>query len=207
MSDILSQIDAVHRELGKSGDAHRMLLRRSYDAGVEEVWDALTDAERLKRWFLPVTGDLQLGGHYQLEGNAGGEILACDPPKQFKVTWVYGEATGLSELEVRLTPSGDGTVLELEHVGEVPEDFFKMYGPGATGIGWDLGLLGLREHLAGREVPRDGAEKDPTMRKFMTRSGRAWAEAHRAFGAPEDEAAAALEAAVAFYVPDLDKKD
>ena len=45
------------------------------------------------------------------------------------------------------------------------------------------------------------------MRKFMTRSGRAWAEAHRAFGAPEDEAAAALEAAVAFYIPDLDKKD
>ena len=28
MSDILSQIDAVHRELGKSGDAHRMIAQR-----------------------------------------------------------------------------------------------------------------------------------------------------------------------------------
>ena len=31
--------------------------------------------ERIPRWFLPVSGDLRLGGRYQLEGNAGGEVL------------------------------------------------------------------------------------------------------------------------------------
>jgi uncharacterized protein YndB with AHSA1/START domain len=207
MIDILSQIDAVHRELGRTGDAHRMLLRRGYDAAVEDVWDALTDAERISRWFLPVTGDLRLGGHYQLEGNAGGEILVCDAPKLLKVTWVYGEPTGISELEVRLTPSEDGTVLELEHLAEVPEDFWKMYGPGATGIGWELGLLGLREHLAGRDIPpeeKDALQQNPEMREFMTRSGHAWADVHRASGAPEEEVATALKGNLAAYVPDLD---
>ena len=31
MTDFLSQIDAVHREVGASGKATRMLMRRSYD--------------------------------------------------------------------------------------------------------------------------------------------------------------------------------
>ncbi len=43
------------------------------------------------------------------------------------------------------------------------------------------------------------------MRKVMTRSAYAWAEAHRAFGAPEDEVAARGRRRL--YVPDLDKKD
>jgi hypothetical protein len=34
----------------------------------------------LRRRFPPVSGDLRLGGKYQLGGNAGGEILACEPP-------------------------------------------------------------------------------------------------------------------------------
>ena len=44
------------------------------------MWDAVTSAERIPRWFLPISGDLRLGGRYQLEGNAGGEVLECAPP-------------------------------------------------------------------------------------------------------------------------------
>jgi hypothetical protein len=29
---------------------------------------------------LPISGHLRLGGRYQLKGNSGGEITACDPP-------------------------------------------------------------------------------------------------------------------------------
>ena len=35
-----------------------------------------------------------LTGWYQLEGNAGGEILACERPQRLKVTWAYGEMAG-----------------------------------------------------------------------------------------------------------------
>src|SRR5262245_27499912 len=61
--------------------------RRRYRGAIDDVWDALTNAERIPRWFLPVTGDLRLGGRYQLQGNAGGAITACEAPRMFAVTW------------------------------------------------------------------------------------------------------------------------
>lgn len=95
MKDIIAELKAVHRETGhgriRAGQGRTVMLRREYDAPVADVWDALTNADRIKRWFLPITGDLRPGGRYQLEGNAGGEILQCEPPHLLTVTWVYGE--------------------------------------------------------------------------------------------------------------------
>lgn len=81
MIDIRSQLEAIHREVGErnEGDAVGVLLRRSYDATIEDVWSALTDPKRMERWFLPVSGELREGGNFQIEGNAGGDILECDP--------------------------------------------------------------------------------------------------------------------------------
>ena len=50
---------------------------------------AITDRERIPRWFLPITGELELGGRYQLEGNAEGSILECTPPESLKLTWEF----------------------------------------------------------------------------------------------------------------------
>ncbi len=49
-----------------------VVARRRYAGAVDEVWDALTNPERIPRWFLPISGELRLGGRYQLTGNAGG---------------------------------------------------------------------------------------------------------------------------------------
>jgi uncharacterized protein YndB with AHSA1/START domain len=75
---------------------------RSYDTTPDDLWEAITTPVRLARWFLPVEGDLRLGGRYQLQGNAGGTITRCDPPEAFDVTWEFGGAT--SWVAVRLTP-------------------------------------------------------------------------------------------------------
>jgi len=91
--DILEHINAVQREVSRTGETVTVLMRRSYRAEPAEVWDALTDPERMRRWFMPVSGDLKVGGSFQLEGNAGGDILECDPPKRFKVT--FGGPTSL----------------------------------------------------------------------------------------------------------------
>ena len=114
MIDIVHEIDAVQRAVTSgriaAGEGRTVRLERTFDAPIEDVWDALTDAERISRWFLPISGELHVGGRYQLEGNAGGEVLACEPPHRFRVTWVYGEVTSpeqISELEVRLTAAGD----------------------------------------------------------------------------------------------------
>jgi len=209
MSDILDQINDIHREVGRravaDGEAHAVLLRRTYDAPAEDVWDACTDPERISRWFLPVSGDLKLGGHYQLQGNAGGEILECVPPKRLRVSWVMGDDPGFSEVEVRLTAeSAEQTVFELEHVAVVPPEFWDQFGPGAVGVGWDGAVLGLGLHLKGGELGPAAAEAwqaSDEGREFMTRSSEAWGEAYTASGAADDVVAAAVRATTEFYVP------
>ena len=145
MIDVTQQINAVRRRVGTPGarggrGAHRD-HQPVYDAPLEDVWDACTNAERIPRWFLPVSGDLRLGGRYQLEGNAGGTIERCDPPKSFVATWEYGGE--VSWIEVRLTPEADDrTRLEIEHIAHVDDERWAEFGPGAVGIGWDRGVLG-----------------------------------------------------------------
>src|SRR5580765_41820 len=66
------------------------VARRTYATDRDDLWDAVTNAERIPRWFLPITGDLRVGGRYQFEGNAGGAIERCAPPESFAVTWEMG---------------------------------------------------------------------------------------------------------------------
>jgi uncharacterized protein YndB with AHSA1/START domain len=208
MTDFLAELDAVHRELGRrripAGDGRSVVLRRRYGAPIEDVWDAVTNPDRLKRWFLPVSGDLRLGGTYQIEGNASGEILRCDPPHLLLVTWVFGEAA-VSEVEVRLSPADDGaTLLELDHAAVTDPALWPEYGPGATGVGWDLALLGLSLHLQGGSLESDPStwHETPEGRAFITGSSKAWGSASEAAGTPPAEAATAAANTTAFYAPE-----
>ena len=210
MIDIVREIEAVQREVGSgliaAGEGRTIRLSRTYDAPIDDVWDALTSPERITRWFLPISGDYRVGGRYQLEGNAGGEILTCEPPHRFRVTWAYGEVTNAadaSELEIRLTPAREGTTLELEHTAIVPDEMWGEYGPGAVGVGWDQGLLGLSRHLLG-----GGSVVDPTAwqlsdegRDFAARSSAAWGAANEAAGASPEAAAKGVANTLAFYMP------
>ncbi len=153
MFDIPSIIANHRRALGRrgteEGEAYVLRLGRHYDAAVEDVWDACTDPERIARWFLPVGGDFRVGGRYQLEGNAGGEIKGCEPPRRLEVTWeLYG---GTSDLTLTLSPgAGGGTDFELEHVAVLPftEDEYTD-GIGGMAPGWEDALAGLEAHLRG----------------------------------------------------------
>nr|WP_202892525.1 SRPBCC family protein [Kribbella shirazensis] len=179
-------------------------MRRSYQADPAEVWDALTDPERMRRWFLPVSGDLKVGGSFQLEGNAGGEILECDPPKRFKVT--FGGPTSL--LELRLLPgTGSSTDLELEHsMSEAP----APGGSGAlwVGPGWDGALLGLALYVSG-ELPEDTdpvkMADSPEVIAFNEQSVRAWIEDIRASGTTtEEDLLSAAKISLSQYAPDAE---
>ncbi|MBB5872941.1 uncharacterized protein YndB with AHSA1/START domain [Allocatelliglobosispora scoriae] len=204
-----AQLSGTERSVGERGSAHTAVLRRTYDADVADVWEAITTPERIARWFLPVTGDLRLGGRYQIEGNAGGEIVRCEPPHLLTVTWIFGDthAEGdVNEVEVRLSATDDGrTLLELEHAATVDPGMWSMFGPGAVGVGWDLTLLGLDLFLGGGAI--DDAKKPewiatPEARDFMARSSAAWGAAFAASGADPDQVAAAVEATTKFYAPD-----
>ncbi|HET9142792.1 SRPBCC family protein [Actinophytocola sp.] len=206
MIDFVNQINAIRREVGTGqlagAQARSVLLRRRYEATVEDVWDACTSAERISRWFMPVTGDLRLGGRYQLQGNAGGEILRCDAPSLLRLTWVMGEGPP-SEVEVRLSAAGEATEFELEHIAIVDPGMWDQFGPGAVGVGWDLGLLGLALHLAGGAI--DNPEEWQTTaeaKDLMARSSQAWGAAYRAAGADPEQVASAVKQTTAFYTGD-----
>lgn len=207
MSEIVDRINLVHREAGtrrvETGEAGTVLLRRTYDAGIADVWDAVTDPERLGRWFLPVTGEFKVGGRYQLEGNAGGEILECVEPERLRVSWLFGPDPGFGEVEVRLTAEGEErTVFELEHVAVVPDEFRDRFGPGAVGVGWDLMFLGLGMHLAGAGMTKEEVEVWQTSseaKEYTTRSGEAWGAAYAASGADPETVAATTAATIGFY--------
>ena len=213
MKDLVAELEAARRTVGSAtlpaGEARVVTLSRTYPADVADVWDAVTSPERLPRWFLPVSGDLRVGGTYQTEGNAGGEIRVCDAPHHLQLTWVMGPAgpDDASIVDVRLEPVDDGTRFTLEHTAVTPPEFWDQFGPGAVGVGWDGALLGLGLHLAGVEgaIDPETLATDPAVRAFNTASSEAWGAALAAAdGLDEEIVAARVAATTAFYVPPLD---
>ena len=205
--DILRHIGAITRAISSrevDGQLARVLTAsRVYDTDRADLWDALTNVERIPRWFLPISGDLRPGGHYQFEGNAGGEILACDPPQRFRVTW--GMQEQVSWLSVSLSEQADGrTLLHLEHIAHVPDEMWQQFGPGGVGVGWDSGLLGLALYVAGdnQATPDSAAEwmAGDEGREFVRQTSQAWAEAAVADGMAPDVAQAAAALTTAFYL-------
>jgi uncharacterized protein YndB with AHSA1/START domain len=204
--DIPTQVNAIARQVAtqqaESGEVVAVVLRRAYPASVEDVWDAMTDPVRIRRWFMPVSGDLREGGDFQLEGNAGGRILRCDAPRLLRVT--FGGETSIVEL--RLTPDGDdATTFELEHT--VP---IEMAGSGAgalyVGPGWDGAVMALGLFLDG-VVTDDpvAAASSPEAQAFSRKSVELWTAAIEASGtASADDIAAAVAASMAQFAPDVD---
>jgi uncharacterized protein YndB with AHSA1/START domain len=204
--DIASQVNAIHRQVEQqpaadgAGELVAVLLRRGYDTPIGEVWDAVTQPDRIKRWFMPISGELRVGGSFQLEGNAGGEILACEPPRLLRAS--FGGPTSIVEL--RLTPHGDRqTLLELEHT--VPIEMAQS-GAGAlyVGPGWDGALLGLGLFLGGEAIGDPvAAANSPQAQEFSRQSVSAWAAVVEDSGtATAEQLASATEISLAQFAPD-----
>lgn len=204
--DVASHLGAIARVVeDRMQDGKRMrvvVASRAYDTNIDDLWDALTSQERLPRWFAPVDGDLKLGGRFQVKGNAGGTITACVPPKSFAATWEFGG--GVSWISIALAPTKDGgTHLTLEHIMEPVGGHWDRFGPGAVGIGWELGLLGLGIHVRSKEA-RDmfnehvwGASDEG--KDFVSRSGEGWIAADISGGEGAADATRRGKATISFY--------
>ncbi|MEV4422773.1 SRPBCC domain-containing protein [Patulibacter sp. NPDC049589] len=214
MVGVTEQIEAVRRRVGRRADEGRELrlltLEQDLPASPDDLWAAITTAKRLPRWFLPVTGDLRAGGRFQLEGNAAGTIERCDPGASFRSTWEFGDAIGWIEVAVA---AGDdrGARLTLTHLSGLDDATWTEYGPGATGVGWDLSLLGLALHLApgGADDPAEArawaGEEDGG--RFIELSGEAWYAADVVGGADWAEARTRADRTIAAYTAPVDDED
>ena len=203
--DVAKHIGAVTREVtSRDHDGKRArvtVATRTYPTTPDDLWDAVTSAERIPRWFLPISGDLRPGGRYQLQGNAGGEILVCDRPRHLKITWEYGGET--SWVEVRIEPDGAGAALTLEHVAHVSDERWDKFGPGATGVGWDLTMVGLGLHVESpaAKTAEEGMAwmMSENGKAFVRESSDAWGHASAASGTDQKAAADAAARTTAFY--------
>ena len=202
--DFESHLGAVERlvsSLERDGHpARAVTLPRSYATTAENLWDAVTNAERISRWFLPISGDLEPGGRYQLDGNAGGLITACERLSHFALTWEFGG--DVSWLDVRLSDDGAGRVrLTLTHTALLSPHWGE-YGPGAVGVGWEMSLMGLAIHLTHPNEPMTDEASfaaSPDGTAFIAGSSEGWAEAAIAAGTSSDAARAAAKRTTAFY--------
>lgn len=159
MSDILGS-------LRSAGGAGIVRIEDRYDTDLDDLWSAVTEPERLARWWGRVEGDLRPGGAIRLViESAGlastGRVEACEPPRRLRVTsretaesWAAGSPDAPppfdSVIEVTLTPAGDQTVLTIEISG-LPLDKIAAYG-----AGWQIHAENLAAYLAGHQP--DGVE-------------------------------------------------
>ena len=202
--DAQSHLAAVERAVSSAErdglPALAVTMSQSFETTVEDLWDAVTNAERIPRWFTPVSGDLRLGGRYQLEGNAEGDVTACEPMSGFALTWEFGG--DVSWVDVSLAEQADGRVrLALTHTSLLSEQW-NEYGPGAAGVGWELGLLGLDLHITQPDAPKPDVEEFVTSAEglaIIAGSSDGWAQASIAAGTPPDAAREAAARTTAFY--------
>lgn len=195
------------RDRTRDGQPVRVVIAtRLYGTDCADLWNALTDAKRLPGWFAPVTGRLEPGGRFQIEGNAEGSILKCDPPEELEVTWEFGGH--VSWVRVLLTQEAGGARMTLEHFipkDEAAEDHWKQFGPGATGVGWDLSLFGLALYLDSGGQAIDQERNNAWMasdagKAFMRTSADRWREAHVDAGEDPGVAEAMARRTADFYI-------
>lgn len=204
---LADQVEAVDRGLSIdiAGSTQHTIqtISQSYPTTLADLWDACTDPTRLERWFAPVSGDLELGGRYQVEDNASGTIETCEPLESYSLTWEFAGDTSLVTVSITEEAEGARLTLEHSHTGEADAEFWTQFGPGATGVGWDLSLLGLAFHLVagtGRPSDENAWVTSAPEQDFIRASSARWGEASAAAGTPPDQARAAAERTTGFFL-------
>jgi len=107
------------------------------EAAPEQVFEYFTSPEAIVRWM----GDYALlqaapGGAFEVDINGvpvRGRYLEVDPPHWLLISWGHAGSDrlppGASTVEVRLSPAGGGTRVEIEH-RDLPQDMRDAFGRG-----------------------------------------------------------------------------
>ena len=125
-----------------------VVIKRTYDAPIEEVYKAISDPKELEKWMAPdpltskvpkfeakVGSDFRVEMYGDKEPHIGiGEIKEVVPGKKISMTWNWeGAPTNPnSVLTLELQPKGDKTELTLTHSGFIEEKDYDMHMSGWT---------------------------------------------------------------------------
>ncbi len=124
-----------------------------FDTGIDDLWSALTDPHRLRRWIGEVGGDLRVGGEYTFHffssGSEGtGRVEACERPRRLLLQHGLNQED-VKTIEIELTAVGEQTLLVAEERG-MPLNLLAGYGAGIQ-----IHIEDLAGHIAGRERRHD----------------------------------------------------
>src|SRR3954447_8143511 len=141
------------RILGSLGSADGLGIVRiedRFDTDLDDVWSALTEPERLARWYGKIEGELRVGGAFRARLHASGwegtgRVEECEPPRRLLIVSKEPDEPNEDSTEVTLTGDGDQTVLVVEQRG-LPLDLLWAYGAGLQ-----IHVEDLAAHIAGRE--------------------------------------------------------
>lgn len=118
---------------------HDLVLTRSFDAGIEEIWADLTDPGRTARWFGSWRGEAAPGRTVQVqmayeEGAPWMDmrIEACEQPRRLGL--FSTDEAGSWRVELLLAETGGRTGLTFVHHLET------LAGLGEVGPGWEYYL-------------------------------------------------------------------
>lgn len=164
-----------------------LTFRRSYRATPAQVRDAVTDPERLVRWFGQVRGNpAAVGDHFTAhlsedpDDVARGTVLGCDEDT-IAVSWSW-QNEPRSTITARIAPVDDqNTELRLQHALDQP-DHTAGYGGG-----WEQMLQALARALgaAGHGAPAEEDIESRAIARWHTLSGTALAIDHHVQAPPE----------------------
>jgi uncharacterized protein YndB with AHSA1/START domain len=140
----------VDAELGRitaTGETRALRFERRLEAGLDQVWAALTEPELIAGWLTDASVEPGAGGRVAFDfgenGVCRGEIAVWEPPRALEYGWVFPDGHA-SRVRWELEPvPGGGTRLTLVH------ELLRPLEATGYGAGWHAFLDRLAGRLAG----------------------------------------------------------
>ena len=146
-----------------------LVLPRTFNAPVDDVWACLTDPALTARWFGPWEGEGAPGRTIKVqlvqeEGKPWMDMTvdACEPPSRLAVSAGDEHGRWLLEMVLAETERATGTVTELRFT----QHLTGKENVGEVGPGWEFYLDALVASREGGPVP-DFTDYYPSMREYF----------------------------------------
>jgi uncharacterized protein YndB with AHSA1/START domain len=157
--DVVGEYLDERKERGVA-EGHELRIERTFDASAEDVFDAWTSAEVLRRWFhagpdwsTPTAEvDLRIGGKVRVamrepdgtEHAMGGKFTLIDRPRRLAMTWTFDDWPEKQQMiELEFTEHDGRTTVVLINGGIDTEQH-----RGEQQVGWKDCLDSLERELA-----------------------------------------------------------
>lgn len=150
MTGETSVLGSLHSDVG----AGIVRMDDCFDTGIDDLWGALTNPDRLAHWFGEVEGELSPGGEFRvriaLAGERTGRVEACEPPQRLLLTMRDPDPQpgqpGQTVIEAQLIAEGAQTRLVWEERG-MPVNLLPAYGAGIQ-----IHVEHLADYISGRDL-------------------------------------------------------